>query len=1195
MVERLWLQNIPYGMTPQPGYWTNTGVNTYVKTEFRSIRDAGGSLVKTAIKDFTYDKNGNVTQVAEYDWVAYSSIPHDINGKPTGIPGGLTPKRVIVNTYYNQTPDASNTTTDDPYVYHKTTSPNLKKAIESSETRLDVGAGTVLSRTESVYDNPATTGNLIAERSWDSTKGAITRPLEYACNPTPCNSISVTHQYDAYGNRTLTTDARGYQTQFTYDPVNGSSNLYPTQTKTAYSTAVQRQTTQQYDFYTGLVTQSTDVDNNVTTKTTYDVFGRPTLVEEADGVAGVERQTATEYSDTARRVIIRADLNTTGDQKLVSIQHYDQLGRVRLSRSLEDASTQSATNEQHGIKVQTRYAYSGSNSYEVVSAAYRAATSGAAGGEAEMAWRRTKSDQGGKIIELETFAGASLPAPWGSNTTSTGKVVTGYDAEFTTVTDQVNRSRRSMVDGLGRLVRMDEPDATTGSLGTTASPVQPTSYTYNALDKLTQSVQGSQTRTFTYSSLSRLTSATNPENGTVSYTYDNNGNLATKTDARSIVSTYTYDQLNRNTGISYSGGTTPAINRYYDGATKGKGKLWYSLSYNVHPTSGQLAYSYTIVDSYDEMGRAKTGSQNFLTNNGSTWMSYPISRTFDVAGNVKTQSYPSTRATSYNYDNAGRISSFSGNIGDGVSRTYADSFLFNAQGQIKRERFGTKLNDGTPNPLYHNIHYNSRGQAVDIRLGTNSADEWHWNRGALITYFSNQARSAGNAFLNASDNNGNVTMQEHYVPTDDAISSYAIPLRDTYEYDNLNRVTQANGVQRTTGGSWPSVYAQHYSYDRWGNRWINSGGTWGTNIFNTVITPNSANNRLTGMTYDFAGNTINDPITGGGARTYDADNRMISAQSGATWNYYVYDADGKRVRRIVAGVETWHVYGFSGELLAEYPVNGATGSPSKEYANGGQTMIVGDATNVRWTVADSLGTPRIVVGKTGNLADVTRHDYLPFGEELFVGMGTSSIRTTGMGYATGGTNDGIRKKFTGYERDDETGLDYAQARYYSSKQGRFTSPDEFTGGPDELYDFADVASENPMIYAELDEPQSLNKYQYCFNNPLSLVDPDGHKSWKDWARTVVEVATYVPGPIGTVASVVQAVDKLAQGDYAGAASSALGAVPGAKLVRAGAKAIDKVADVSRIVDKANDLRKDAKVVQKAADNLNKSEKTLALG
>jgi RHS repeat-associated protein len=143
-------------------------------------------------------------------------------------------------------------------------------------------------------------------------------------------------------------------------------------------------------------------------------------------------------------------------------------------------------------------------------------------------------------------------------------------------------------------------------------------------------------------------------------------------------------------------------------------------------------------------------------------------------------------------------------------------------------------------------------------------------------------------------------------------------------------------------------------------------------------------------------------------------------------------------------------------------------------------------------VTDALGTPRIVQGKTGSLSDVTRHDYLPFGEELYVNMGTNSIRSTTMGYGTGGTNDGLRKKFTGYERDDETGLDFAQARYYSSRQGRFLSPDEFTGGPDELFDFADIASDNPTFYAEIEDPQSLNKYQYCYNSPLSNIDPDGH-------------------------------------------------------------------------------------------------------
>ncbi|HEU4875904.1 MAG TPA: RHS repeat-associated core domain-containing protein, partial [Pyrinomonadaceae bacterium] len=143
-------------------------------------------------------------------------------------------------------------------------------------------------------------------------------------------------------------------------------------------------------------------------------------------------------------------------------------------------------------------------------------------------------------------------------------------------------------------------------------------------------------------------------------------------------------------------------------------------------------------------------------------------------------------------------------------------------------------------------------------------------------------------------------------------------------------------------------------------------------------------------------------------------------------------------------------------------------------------------TNVKWLLTDHLGTPRMIVAQTGALANIKRHDYLPFGEELFAPAGG---RTSGWGYSSG---NGIRQQFTQKERDSETGLDYFLARYYSSTQGRFTSPDEFTGGPDELYYFVEDASANPTFYADLRKPQSLNKYQYAYNNPLRWIDPDGH-------------------------------------------------------------------------------------------------------
>jgi RHS repeat-associated protein len=132
------------------------------------------------------------------------------------------------------------------------------------------------------------------------------------------------------------------------------------------------------------------------------------------------------------------------------------------------------------------------------------------------------------------------------------------------------------------------------------------------------------------------------------------------------------------------------------------------------------------------------------------------------------------------------------------------------------------------------------------------------------------------------------------------------------------------------------------------------------------------------------------------------------------------------------------------------------------------------SSNIHWLVTDHLGTPRMIIDQTGTVANVKRHDYLPFGEELFAPAGG---RTTALGYAAG---DGIRQQFTAKERDVETGLDCFLARYYSSTQGRFTSADEL------------VSATNPIAYADMNNPQSLNRYHYLDNNPLITTDPDGH-------------------------------------------------------------------------------------------------------
>jgi RHS repeat-associated protein len=120
----------------------------------------------------------------------------------------------------------------------------------------------------------------------------------------------------------------------------------------------------------------------------------------------------------------------------------------------------------------------------------------------------------------------------------------------------------------------------------------------------------------------------------------------------------------------------------------------------------------------------------------------------------------------------------------------------------------------------------------------------------------------------------------------------------------------------------------------------------------------------------------------------------------------------------------------------------------------------------------------MIADQTGSLANMKRHDYLPFGEEIGLIGGRTGLK--------GFMNDGTRQKFTGYERDWETGLDYAKARYDASAQGRFLSVDPLLASATKIH------------------PQSFNRYAYCLNNPTNLTDPNGlmpysgaDQSWTD--------------------------------------------------------------------------------------------------
>lgn len=208
----------------------------------------------------------------------------------------------------------------------------------------------------------------------------------------------------------------------------------------------------------------------------------------------------------------------------------------------------------------------------------------------------------------------------------------------------------------------------------------------------------------------------------------------------------------------------------------------------------------------------------------------------------------------------------------------------------------------------------------------------------------------------------------------------------------------------------------------------------------------NGNNQVStsGFHYDAPGNVMSDGIHN---YVWNGEGQITKADT----TNYSYDGDGQRVEKS-GGIIYWH--GPGGEVLDETDLSG---NLKDEYVYfGGKRIAERDAAsgNIYYYIADHLGSAREMVqaGQTSACYDA---DFLPYGQEVDY---TSSC--------------GSHYKFTGKERDTETGNDDLGARYYRSSLGRFLSPDS-------------------LNTLDLSHPQKLNRYAYASNNPTTLVDVEG--------------------------------------------------------------------------------------------------------
>jgi len=326
-----------------------------------------------------------------------------------------------------------------------------------------------------------------------------------------------------------------------------------------------------------------------------------------------------------------------------------------------------------------------------------------------------------------------------------------------------------------------------------------------------------------------------------------------------------------------------------------------------------------------------------------------------------------------------------------------------------------------------------------------------------------------------------------------------------FQYDTLNRLAGATDTAPASGAI-TGVSADYcWTYDAFGNRTTQAGSTTvftnaigsacattGT-LVNNWATYNT-NNQITGTpqaaggpTYDpsGAGYILNDGVN---QYLYDAEGRICAVAATpvagiTTYTGYLYDADGTRIAK--GTITSWscdptkngftttndYVLGLGGEQLTEMGVNTNTGGTSNtlawQHANvwaGGKLLGTYDKDGLHFYFDDPLGTRRAQTDSVGVPEQTCTS--LPYGDDLNCSGGNLQAPT--------------EHHFTGKERDVESGNDYFGARYYSSAMSRFLSPDW-------------SAKEEPVPYAKLGDPQSLNLYAYVRNHPTDIIDADGHQ------------------------------------------------------------------------------------------------------
>jgi RHS repeat-associated protein len=507
-----------------------------------------------------------------------------------------------------------------------------------------------------------------------------------------------------------------------------------------------------------------------------------------------------------------------------------------------------------------------------------------------------------------------------------------------------------------------------------------------------------------YNSLLQTKTLQYPSGRQLDYTYDNVLRPSAITDHNS--------QVNYISGVTY--GSTGQITQLNMG--DGSLEIFGYDANRLQLTSQQVTKSGSTLLNLGYSYAATAGQHGSGTTAGNTGQL--ISMTDSTPGGAGS-------SVNYTYDLMGRLKTGQAASGWSVSETY--------------DRYGNRWQQ-SPVGVVNSPPTSGTG-SVTISGNERSRRTYDPNEGWIWIYDEGTVTISVNGYIVTADYGAGSTSASIAAALGSALNNSASPVtasvsgsivtltaKDVGVSSNytLSTTSQTDPGSGFTGSSFAATPSGS-TLTGGGSGTLGSGGSGPTANFG-FDSSNHINN--TGYTYDNAGNLTSDGVFN---YVFDAENRMTQAGSAT----YTYNASRQRISRSYAGGTTYYVNNSGVMLSKKLPDNSW-----RDFIYFGSHLIAEVTSSVTYYHHQDTLSTRVLTNSSGTV--IEQQQTAPFGEVM-----------TDTGYST-------NFKFTSYERDGETGGDYALNRQYASNRATFNQPDPYDG-----------------------------TYSYVQNDPVNFVDPLG--------------------------------------------------------------------------------------------------------